>query len=347
MIIFGAINNLRMKKTTLALMALVLFLSCSAGNGWVTVKGNKFVDPQGQEIVFRGLCCSDPVKLVNEGQWKEEYFAEAATWGANIVRFAVHPSNINALGWDRTFEVMDQGIEWAKQYGLYVIMDWHSIGNLKEERFTAPYYNTTKAETFKFWRTVAQHYRNEPTVALYELYNEPTVTAPGVGDCSWTEWKQLQEQIIDTVRTYNPNAVCLCAGFDWAYDLTPVAQEPIDRPNIAYVCHPYPMKSPEPWAENWEKAFGYVADTYPVICTEIGFCLENEPGAHIPVISTEAYGEQITGYLDSKGISYTIWCFDTRWAPNLISDWNYTPTTQGRFFKAHLQQYTQSQPERP
>jgi hypothetical protein len=226
-------------------------------------------------------------------------------------------------------------------------MDWHSIGNLKEERFTAPYYNTTKAETFKFWRTVAQHYRNEPTVALYELYNEPTVTAPGVGDCSWTEWKQLQEQIIDTVRTYNPNAVCLCAGFDWAYDLTPVAQEPIDRPNIAYVCHPYPMKSPEPWAENWEKAFGYVADTYPVICTEIGFCLENEPGAHIPVISTEAYGEQITGYLDSKGISYTIWCFDTRWAPNLISDWNYTPTTQGRFFKAHLQQYTQSQPERP
>lgn len=347
MIIFGAINNLRMKKTTLALMALVLFLSCSAGNGWVTVKGNKFVDPQGQEIVFRGLCCSDPVKLVNEGQWKEEYFAEAAAWGANIVRFAVHPSNINALGWDRTFEVMDQGIEWAKQYGLYVIMDWHSIGNLKEERFTAPYYNTTKAETFKFWRTVAQHYRNEPTVALYELYNEPTVTAPGVGDCSWTEWKQLQEQIIDTVRTYNPNAVCLCAGFDWAYDLTPVAQEPIDRPNIAYVCHPYPMKSPEPWAENWEKAFGYVADTYPVICTEIGFCLENEPGAHIPVISTEAYGEQITGYLDSKGISYTVWCFDTRWAPNLISDWNYTPTTQGRFFKAHLQQYTQSQPERP
>jgi hypothetical protein len=347
MIIFRAINNLRMKKTALALMALVLFLSCSAGNGWVTVKGNKFVDPQGQEIVFRGLCCSDPVKLVNEGQWKEEYFAEAAAWGANIVRFAVHPSNINALGWDRTFEVMDQGIEWAKQYGLYVIMDWHSIGNLREERFTAPYYNTTKAETFKFWRTVAQHYRNEPTVALYELYNEPTVTAPGVGDCSWTEWKQLQEQIIDTVRTYNPNAVCLCAGFDWAYDLTPVAQEPIDRPNIAYVCHPYPMKSPEPWAENWEKAFGYVADTYPVICTEIGFCLENEPGAHIPVISTEAYGEQITGYLDSKGISYTVWCFDTRWAPNLISDWNYTPTTQGRFFKAHLQQYTQSQPERP
>ena len=321
----------------LALLALVLIISCSAGDGWISIKGNQFINSKGHEVVFRGLCFPDPVKLVSDGQWKEEYFAEASAWGANVVRFAVHPANLNAFGWDRTFEVMDQGIEWAKKYGLYVIMDWHSIGNLKEERYTSPMYNTTKAETFQFWRTVAQRYKNEPTVALYELFNEPTVTAPEVGDCSWAEWKQLQEQIIDTVRTYNPRAVCLCAGFNWAYDLTPVAEEPVSRPGVAYVSHPYPMKQPEPWEEKWEKDFGYVADTYPVICTEIGFCLENEPGAHIPVISTEAYGEHITRYLDGKGISYTVWCFDTDWAPTLISDWNYTPTTQGRFFKAHLQ----------
>lgn len=339
------INDNPMKKFpfAVALLALLFILSCSAQNGWVTVKGNKFIDPQGKEIVFRGLCFSDPVKLVREGQWTEEYFAEAAAWGSNIVRFAVHPTNLNALGWDRTFEAMDQGIEWAKKYGLYVIMDWHSIGNLKDERYTSPMYNTTKAETFKFWRTVAQHYKDEPTVALYELFNEPTVTNEGLGDCSWTEWKELQEQIIDTVRTYNPRAVCLCAGFDWAYDLTPVAREPINRPNVGYVSHPYPMKSPEPWEPNWDKYFGFVASTYPVVCTEIGFCLADEPGAHIPVISTEAYGQHISDYLDSKGISYTVWCFDTRWAPMLISDWNYTPTTQGKVFKAILSAHRKSE----
>ena len=160
-------------------------------------------------------------------------------------------------------------------------------------------YNTTKAETFKFWRTVAQRYKNEPQVALYEIFNEPTIN--GTGPCTWTEWKTLQEQIIDTIRAYNPNAICLCAGFNWAYDLTPVA------------------------------------DTYPVICTEIGFCLENEPGAHIPVMSTDVYGEHITKYFEQKGISFTVWCFDTSWAPMLISDWDFTPTTQGRFFKAYLQ----------
>ncbi len=309
--------------------------SCSANDGWVKVKGNKFIGPDGKEIIFRGLCFSDPVKLVRERQWNERYFDAAADWGANIVRFAVHPQNINTMGWDRTFQAMDQGIEWAKRRGMYVIMDWHSIGNLKEERYTSAMYNTTQAETFKFWRTVAQRYKDEPTVALYELFNEPTIN--GTGPCTWTEWKQLQEQIIDTIRAYNPKAVCLCAGFNWAYDLTPVAMEPIARDNVAYVSHPYPMKRSEPWEEQWEKDFGYVADTYPVICTEIGFCLENEPGAHVPVMSTDVYGEHITNYFEKKGISFTVWCFDTSWAPMLISDWNFTPTTQGRFFKDYLQ----------
>ena len=55
-------------------------------------------------------------------------------------------------------------------------------------------------------------------------------------------------------------------------------------------------------------------------------------------MSTDEYGEHITKYFERKGISFTVWCFDTSWAPMLISDWNFTPTTQGRFFKAYLQQ---------
>lgn len=320
-----------------AITAIILTVSCSAKEGWVKVQGNKFIDPNGNELIFRGLCFSDPVKLVRDGQWNERYFQEAAAWGANVVRFAVHPTNLNSMGWEETFAALDQGIEWAKKNGLYVIMDWHSIGNLVKEQYMLPMYNTTREETFKFWRTVAERYKNEPTVALYEIFNEPTVTYPGIEESTWAEWKELQEQIIDAIREINPKVICLCAGFNWAYDLTPVAQEPIARENIAYVSHPYPMKRSQPWEEQWEKDFGFVADTYPVICTEIGFCLEDEPGAHVPVMSTEEYGHHITEYFEKKGISFTIWCFDVDWAPMLISDWDFTPTTQGRFFKAYLQ----------
>ena len=126
-----------MKKTILLIcISFIAAISCSqpAQKSWVKVEGNRFIDPQGNELVFRGLCFSDPVKLVYEGQWTERYFAEAADWGSNVVRFAVHPTNLNRMGWDATFEAMDQGIEWAKKHGMYVIMDWHSIGNLKEAK---------------------------------------------------------------------------------------------------------------------------------------------------------------------------------------------------------------------
>lgn len=56
-----------------------------------------------------------------------------------------------------------------------------------------------------------------------------------------------------------------------------------------------------------------------------------------PVKSTVVYGEHITKYFEEKGISFTVWCFDTSWAPTLIKDWNFTPTTQGVYFKEYLQ----------
>ena len=119
-----SINAMPVRKWALLLPAslmlafVVMVASCSPRDGWVKVAGNKFVDPQGKELIFRGLCFSDPVKLVNDGQWNERYFAAAADWGANVVRFAVHPANLNSLGWDETFAAMDQGIAWAKQHGM-------------------------------------------------------------------------------------------------------------------------------------------------------------------------------------------------------------------------------------
>lgn len=334
-------KSILMKKIALLLTSILVMFSCSQEKGFqkIHVEGNKFVNESGQTVVFKGLCLSDPVKMQGEGQWSETVFAKAEEWGANMVRFAMHPSHMRAFGWEETFALMDQGVEWAKAHNLYVIIDWHSIGNLKTEVYQNEMYYTTMQETLDFWKEVARRYKDEPAVALYELFNEPTYTVENLdmGTVTWEEWRQILEGIIDTIREINPDAVCLCAGFNWAYDLTPVAADPVQRPGVAYVSHPYPMKREAPWPAKWEADWGYVADTYPVVCTELGYCLEHEKGAHIPVIADDVYGYAITEYLDSKGISFTIWCFDPDWGPMLISDWDYTPTTQGRFFKAYLQ----------
>ena len=71
--------------------------------------------------------------------------------------------------------------------------------------------------------------------------------------------------------------------------------------------------------------------------TDFGFILEDHPNAHIPAIGDERYGKIITDYFAEKGISWTAWCYDPDWPAHLISDWSYTPTASGEFFKSVMQ----------
>ncbi|MDB5249169.1 MAG: glycoside hydrolase [Segetibacter sp.] len=328
------------KECSFLMMLLITSLSFAQSKtslSAVSVKGNQFMTADGKAIVFRGLDASDPDKLSKNGHWNKEYFQEVKNWGANIVRFPVHPTAWRSRGKDNYLKLLDEGVQWAGELGLYVIIDWHTIGNLRTEMYQSAMYETTKKETFEFWRTMAQHYKDNTTVACFELFNEPTIQGGQLGVCSWQDWKQMNEEMIGIIRANGSKAVPLVAGFNWAYDLTPVAKEPINAEGIAYVSHPYPMKREKPWEAKWTADWGFVAKKYPVILTEIGFCGADERGAHVPVISDESYGDAITKYCNDNGISYTVWVFDPQWAPMLISDWNFTPTRQGRYFKNALQ----------
>lgn len=332
------INSLRWNCLLLALLlAGIGFAQPAAPMPRLSVQGKYFVSEKGDTLVLRGLNASDPDKLDKEGHWNAAYFAEIKAWGANVVRFPVHPDAWRRRGAEAYLKLLDQGVQWAREQQLYVILDWHSIGNLRSELFQSPNYDTTPKETFEFWRRMARHYKDEPTVAFFELFNEPTLLRGQLGLCSWAQWKGLVEEMIAIIRAHDCSAIPLVAGFDWAYDLRPVATEPIAAEGIAYVSHPYPQKRAQPWAEAWTADWGFVADKYPVILTEIGFCGADDPGAHVPVISDESYGDAITAYTAQRGISWLAWVFDPRWAPRLFTDWNFTPSRQGLYFKKALQ----------
>ena len=319
------------------LLANYVFTQNSASQ--VLVDGNDFVTENGNTIIFRGVSSSDPDKLDNEGYWNKSYFQEIKNWGANLVRFPVHPSRWKERGKDNYLKLLDNGIKWADELGLYVIIDWHSIGNLRTEMYLADMYDTTKKETFDFWRTIATKYGNNTTVAFYELFNEPTTFNHKFGTISWDQWKALNMEMITIIRANGGKGIPLVAGFNWAYDLTPIKFNPLEVEGIAYVSHPYPQKREKPWEEKWTNDWGFVKDNYPVILTEMGFCGPEDPGAHIPVISDESYGDAITNYCDAKEISYVVWVFDKKWDPRLYTDDNYTPTRQGEYFKRKLQSY--------
>ena len=65
---------------------------------------------------------------------------------------------------------MDDGVKWATEVGIYVIIDWHTIGNLRTEMYQAEMYETTQKETFEFWRTMSKHFKGNNTVAFFELF---------------------------------------------------------------------------------------------------------------------------------------------------------------------------------
>jgi hypothetical protein len=334
----------------------------------ISVQGNQFVTPDGKPILFRGIAISDPDKVERQGHWSKAHFEHVKALGGNIVRIPIHP-----VAWrERTpteyLKLLDSAVAWCTDLKMYVMLDWHTIGNLEMEMFQDPMYITTKQETYDFWRKIAAHFAGHNTVAFYELLNEPTTYRGQLGVCSWSDWKKIVESMITIIRFSDKETIPLVGGFDWAYDLTPLRIEPINAPNIGYTTHPYANKSPQPWAATWEENFGFAANTWPVFATEFshdsyampelidptkGFAADNfrlidpdkgfapgnirmQPQQTIDP-QGDHYGNQIIGYLEGKGISWCVWVFDPEWGGAKIKSWGYDLTYGCEFFSRAMQ----------
>jgi len=178
----------------------------------VQVHGNKFVTETGDTLLFRGLSISDPDKIEHEGRWNKNHFEKVKDMGAMLVRIPVHPVAWRERTPEKYLELLDQAVEWCTDLKMYIIIDWHSIGNLNMELFQNPMYDTTKKETYEFWRTIVSHFRGHNTVAFYEIFNEPTIHRGQLGSMTWPEWKKINEDIISLIRAYDSEPIPLVAG---------------------------------------------------------------------------------------------------------------------------------------
>ena len=298
----------------------------------IAVRGNRFVDPDGKTIDFRGVNIADPDKIESQGHWSKDFFVKVKETGATVVRIPVHPAAWRGRGTASYLALLDQAVQWSTDLGMYVDIDWHSIGNLKEGLFQDPMYETSLPETLNFWRTMAARYNGNHTVAFFELFNEPTDFSGKLGSMSWDEWRGINEEMITLIRAYDKETIPLVAGLDWAYDLAPIRDSPVRAEGIGYVTHPYPNKRKMPWEGKWEEDFGFAAARYPMIATEIGF--SDQYGSKA---DNDEYANDITKYLDSKGIGWIVWCFDPEWGPTMFKSWDaFEYTGAGTFFSGEM-----------
>lgn len=304
------------------------------------VEGNKFVNEAGNQIVLAGVNIGDLIYLEQEKHLTESYIKKCAEWGARLIRVPIHPGAYREIGHDNCMILLDSVVDWSKKYGMYVMVDWHSIGNPVQDIFLDPVnsYFTTNEETIGFWRAVAERYRNEPIVAFYELFNEPSAIEWKDGKMKWTEWRDQADEIIDAIYLENPDAIPVVGGIRFSFDLRDVGREPIKNRGVAYAVHPYPGNAEQPWKKNWEEYFGYLAKDYPLIFTEFGFDPEDEilPDAYR---ADTVYGRQIIDFAIKRNISWTAFVFykSQYWPMHLFKNWeDYEPTTSGNFFKSEM-----------
>jgi hypothetical protein len=131
------------------------------------------------------------------------------------------------------------------------------------------------------------------------------------------------QTMLDTVRATGANNLVVAGGLEWAYDFSGIlAGRQLSDPNgngVVYANHCYDNKheSVDTWIAKMEQASAKL----PVIVTEFG-------GNAGPsrVVPSDNWLLHVMRALDEHHWSWTAWDLHTSARPNLISDWDYTPT---------------------
>ena len=286
-------------------------------------RGNRIVDGNGEPIRFKGLMIPDPGRLAGEGRYTRALFETARATGANVIRIPVHPQ-FWAKDPDYLCHYLDPGVKWAGELGLYVILDWHSIGN--EVTGYAPQvpelFCHTDAMTTNFWARVAARFKADPHV-VFEVFNEPQ-------NISATDWRRCSSRLVRVIRAQGAAQLIIVGGLNYGRELDWVLREPVAGDNLAYASHIFPSHA----QSGWNHDFGNVAAHYPVVITEWGFIDQQEtphPPDHYLSGDASTYGHPLMSYLDERGIGWVACWFDEQWQPAMLLKGGSGFTTWGKY----------------
>lgn len=298
------------------------------------VAGNQIVSLDGQPVWLQGLS-------VDSMQWgpgeRVLWTTHVAIdeWKANIIRLAIDDKRWSATdkAGDAYRKLVDDAAAFCAGRGTYLIIDYHGFGAPRDRHIP-------------FWKSIAERYKNNPAV-LFELFNEPH-------SISWQLWRDGgdlrkdkhndvnpsenqqkdadtnspgMQALVDAVRSTGARNLILAAGLDWGYDLSGVAEGfALNDPNgngIVYVSHIYP------WKRDWQGKVLRVAEKHPVIITEVGCPPDYSSFKFIPEpqrYPLDGWAQDVLGLIQKHKLHWTGFSFHPGCAPQVISDWSYTPT---------------------
>ncbi len=168
-------------------------------------------------------------------------------WGFNLVRVPFHyniltPPDSPGVYIPSGFALFDSLISWCKKYDIYVILDMHcapgsqNSDNIGDYDPSVPslWQDTSKqTRTVDIWQTIAERYKGEPTVAGYDLLNEPHWDLGSDNALL----RQLYERITTAIRSVDTSHIVFVEGNTYATDFSGLTP-PWDN-KMVYSFHKY------------------------------------------------------------------------------------------------------------
>ncbi len=121
---------------------------------------------------------------------------------------------------------IDRLISWCREYRLYVILDMHGAPggqtgqNIDDSEDDQPYLfmkSSYEDELVFLWREMARRYKEETTVAGYDLLNEPL---PNFFHQYNDKVLPLYRRLIKEIREIDKNHMIILEGVHWASDFS-------------------------------------------------------------------------------------------------------------------------------
>ena len=170
-----------------------------------------------------------------------------ASWGFNLVRLPFHyniltPPDSPGVYSESGFAIFDSLISWCKKYNIYVILDLHCAPGGESDQTISDYDpsvpslwdDTAKqTRTVELWKTIAERYKNEPTVAGYDLLNEPRWNFSNGNK----PLHDLYVRITDAIRSVDTTHILFIEGNQYATDFSGLTP-PWDK-KMSYSFHKY------------------------------------------------------------------------------------------------------------
>jgi endoglucanase len=153
---------------------------------------------------------------------------------------------------DEGFLLLDSLVARCKRHHLYVIIDMHGApgGQTGENIDDSP---NNKPELFtdsknedllvKLWVKIAERYKDEPTVAAYDLLNEPLPERSGAAEKYKAQLVPLYQRLIKAIREVDTRHMFTVEGYDWSNNWS-LFDKPLDD-NIIYQFHYYCWDNPD------------------------------------------------------------------------------------------------------